>query len=151
MWATASGSTSHALLRLEKRAGRRIETGIEIDFPISRRDVAEMTGTTLLTVSRILSAWEQQGLVEGGLRTGRRPHSVRKVRWLTAAGDAPHPYDRLRGDPIAEGCVAVTLPANCGFRLVVRPLLSSTGRSVGRIDRPARHLEHDPEKWKPVF
>jgi len=25
-----------------------------------------MTGTTLHTVSRILSAWEQQGLVEGG-------------------------------------------------------------------------------------
>ena len=39
---------------------------MEIDFPISRQDVAEMTGTTLHTVSRILSAWEQQGLVEGG-------------------------------------------------------------------------------------
>jgi CRP/FNR family transcriptional regulator, nitrogen oxide reductase regulator len=57
---------AHALLRLAKQAGRRIETGVEIDFPISRQDVAEMTGTTLHTVSRILSAWEQQGLVEGG-------------------------------------------------------------------------------------
>ncbi|HZP78848.1 MAG TPA: Crp/Fnr family transcriptional regulator [Pseudolabrys sp.] len=57
---------AHALLRLARQAGRKIETGIEIDFPISRQDVAEMTGTTLHTVSRVLSAWEQQGLVEGG-------------------------------------------------------------------------------------
>ncbi len=57
---------AHALLRLAKQAGRRIESGIEIDFPISRQDVAEMTGTTLHTVSRILSGWEQQGWVAGG-------------------------------------------------------------------------------------
>jgi CRP/FNR family transcriptional regulator, nitrogen oxide reductase regulator len=57
---------AHALLRLAKQAGRKVEHGVEIDFPISRQDVAEMTGTTLHTVSRILSAWEQQGLVEGG-------------------------------------------------------------------------------------
>jgi CRP-like cAMP-binding protein len=57
---------AHTLLRLVKQAGRKIETGIEIDFPISRQDIAEMTGTTLHTVSRTLSAWESQGLVEGG-------------------------------------------------------------------------------------
>ena len=48
---------AHALLRLAKQAGRKVEHGVEIDFPISRQDVAEMTGTTLHTVSRILSAW----------------------------------------------------------------------------------------------
>jgi CRP-like cAMP-binding protein len=57
---------AHALLRLAKQAGRKVDAGVEIDFPISRQDVAEMTGTTLHTVSRILSAWESQGLVEGG-------------------------------------------------------------------------------------
>ena len=57
---------AHALLRLAKQAGRAVESGIEIDFPISRQDIAEMTGTTLHTVSRILSAWEQRQLVEGG-------------------------------------------------------------------------------------
>ena len=57
---------AHALLRLAKQSGRKIDKGIEIDFPITRQDVAEMTGTTLHTVSRILSAWEQQGLVAGG-------------------------------------------------------------------------------------
>jgi len=69
---------AHALLRLAKQAGRKTETGIEIDFPISRQDVAEMTGTTLHTVSRILSAWEQQGLVEGGRQriVLRDPHGL---------------------------------------------------------------------------
>jgi CRP-like cAMP-binding protein len=57
---------AHALLRLAKQAGRKVEAGIEIDFPISRQDVAEMTGTTLHTVSRILSSWESKGLVAGG-------------------------------------------------------------------------------------
>lgn len=36
------------------------------EFPMSRQDVAEMTGTTLHTVSRILSSWEQRGLIDGG-------------------------------------------------------------------------------------
>lgn len=57
---------AHALLRLAKQAGRKIEKGIEIDFPISRQDLAKMTGTTLHSVSRVLSAWERSGLVEGG-------------------------------------------------------------------------------------
>jgi CRP-like cAMP-binding protein len=57
---------AHALLRLAKQAGKKVDGGIEIDFPISRQDVAEMTGTTLHTVSRILSGWETEGLVEGG-------------------------------------------------------------------------------------
>ena len=70
---------AHALLRLAKQDGRKVDAGVEIDFPISRQDVAEMTGTTLHTVSRILSAWEQQGLVEGGrqrivLRDANRLH-----------------------------------------------------------------------------
>ncbi|MGV8939647.1 MAG: Crp/Fnr family transcriptional regulator [Allorhizobium sp.] len=57
---------AHTVLRLIKQAGKKEETGIRIDFQISRQDIAEMTGTTLHTVSRILSAWEAKGLVEGG-------------------------------------------------------------------------------------
>ncbi|MGH6663946.1 MAG: Crp/Fnr family transcriptional regulator [Pseudolabrys sp.] len=57
---------AHTLLRLVQQAGRKVEGGIEIDFPISRQDIAEMTGTTLFTVSRILSSWEAQGLIDGG-------------------------------------------------------------------------------------
>ena len=57
---------AHALLRLAKQSGRKRDRGVEIDFPISRQDIAQMTGTTLHTVSRILSGWEQQGLIESG-------------------------------------------------------------------------------------
>jgi CRP-like cAMP-binding protein len=55
---------AHALLRLVKQSGREVEHGVEIDFPISRQDIAQMTGTTLHTVSRTLSAWKTKGLVE---------------------------------------------------------------------------------------
>ena len=57
---------AHAVLRLAEKAGRVEDTGTRIDFPITRQDIAEMTGTTLHTVSRLLSAWEGQGLVTGG-------------------------------------------------------------------------------------
>jgi len=57
---------AHAVLRLIDKAGRRETAGTRIDFPISRQDIAEMTGTTLHTVSRILSAWEGKGLIGGG-------------------------------------------------------------------------------------
>jgi CRP-like cAMP-binding protein len=57
---------AHTVLRLAEQAGKPDGGGIRIDFPISRQDIAEMTGTTLHTVSRILSAWEGQGLVQGG-------------------------------------------------------------------------------------
>lgn len=49
---------ARAILRLISEAGRPVETGVEIDFPISRQDIAEMTGTTIFTVSRLLSTWE---------------------------------------------------------------------------------------------
>jgi CRP/FNR family transcriptional regulator, nitrogen oxide reductase regulator len=62
---------ANAVLRLVNVAGRKVEGGIEIDFPITRRDLSELTATTLHTVSRILSAWEKQGLVES-----RRKHIV---------------------------------------------------------------------------
>jgi len=54
---------ARALLRLVNQSGRRTEDGIEISFPITRQDVSELTGTTLHTVSRLLSAWEKLGLV----------------------------------------------------------------------------------------
>lgn len=57
---------AHALLKLVKQSGKKTDEGILIDFPISRQDIAEMTGTTLHTVSRLLSAWEDQQLVKSG-------------------------------------------------------------------------------------
>ncbi len=57
---------AHALLRLAHQAGRKTAEGIEIDFPITRQDIAEMTATTLHTVSRLMSAWEEKKIVISG-------------------------------------------------------------------------------------
>jgi len=54
------------LLRLARQSGHKIAGGILIDLPLSRQNLAEMTGTTLYTVSRILSQWEARNLVEAG-------------------------------------------------------------------------------------
>ena len=69
---------AHALLRLAKQSGRKVEHGVEIDFPISRQDIAQMTGTTLHTVSRTLSGWESRGLIESGRQriVLREPHKL---------------------------------------------------------------------------
>lgn len=69
---------AHALLRLISQRGKKTEEGIAVDFPISRQDIAEMTGTTLHTVSRLLTAWEEKGLVKGGRRkvTVVEPHRL---------------------------------------------------------------------------
>jgi CRP-like cAMP-binding protein len=69
---------AHALLRLAKHAGRSTPTGLEIAIPLSRQDLAEMSGTTLHTVSRVLSGWEGSELVD----TGRRRVVVRNSQAL---------------------------------------------------------------------
>jgi CRP-like cAMP-binding protein len=53
-----------ALLRLINQTGTKVHDGIEISFPITRQDLSEMTGTTLHTVSRILSAWGKEGIIK---------------------------------------------------------------------------------------
>ncbi len=77
---------ANTLLRLAQQSGQKTRDGILIPFAISRQDIAEMTGTTLYTVSRILSRWEQQGIVE----TGRERVLIRSSHGLVSiAEDLP--------------------------------------------------------------
>lgn len=57
---------AHTLMRLAAQSGVKVEQGILIDLPLTRQDLAEMSGTTLYTVSRVLSQWERDGLVIAG-------------------------------------------------------------------------------------
>jgi CRP-like cAMP-binding protein len=77
---------ARALLRLVRQAGRRVDGGVLIDFALSRQDLAEMSGTTLYSVSRILSGWEEAGVVESGRARVlvRAPH-----RLVAIAEDLP--------------------------------------------------------------
>lgn len=69
---------AHALLRQINQTGRKVDNGIEIDFPITRQDLSELTATTLHTVSRLLSAWQKQGLVQSKRKriTVTDPHAL---------------------------------------------------------------------------
>jgi CRP-like cAMP-binding protein len=49
------------LLRLLEPLGRTVDGGVEIG--LSREELGQMTGTTLFTVSRLLSAWQARGMV----------------------------------------------------------------------------------------
>ncbi len=77
---------ANALLRLINQTGRKIDGGIEIDFPITRQNISEMTGTTLHTVSRLLSAWQKQGIVE----SQRKRIMVRDAHRLVELSQAGH-------------------------------------------------------------
>ncbi len=50
------------LVRLVERIGQRTNGAVELG--LSREELAQMTGTTLFTVSRLLSAWEGRGVVK---------------------------------------------------------------------------------------
>lgn len=57
---------AHGLLRIMRQAGIKTEEGILIDLRLSRQELADYSGTTLYTVSRILSSWEKSGWVASG-------------------------------------------------------------------------------------
>jgi CRP-like cAMP-binding protein len=70
------------VLRLASQIGERSskeETVIEL--PLSQQDVAEASGTTVFTVSRVLADWERRGLVKTGRERVliRNPHGLVQV------------------------------------------------------------------------
>jgi len=69
---------ARAIARLARQAGRRTPEGVEIDFPITRQELAEMAGSTLHTVSRTMSAWDERGITS----SSRRHILIRKLHVL---------------------------------------------------------------------
>jgi CRP/FNR family transcriptional regulator, nitrogen oxide reductase regulator len=71
---------ARALLRLAAQSGEKIEQG-GITLQFSQEDLSEMAGTTLYTVSRLLSQWGKNGI----LKTGRgkvtliEPHGLVRI------------------------------------------------------------------------
>ncbi|TGD65213.1 Crp/Fnr family transcriptional regulator [Tabrizicola sp. WMC-M-20] len=79
-----------ALLRMIGQSVRKVAGGVEIGFPVTRQNIADMTGTTLHTVSRILSMWERQGILKSTrcLIMVRDPHRLVMLSG-TVVGGAP--------------------------------------------------------------
>jgi CRP-like cAMP-binding protein len=75
---------ARALLRVAEHGGVPEEGGIRIVHPLTRQEVADLTGTTLFTVSRLMSRWETDGL----LRSGRGAVTILDPEGLELAGAA---------------------------------------------------------------
>lgn len=56
------------LLHLARKRGSEGEEGLLIDIPLSRQDIADMTGATVETVSRVMSQFRRDGLIDSGRR-----------------------------------------------------------------------------------
>ncbi|WP_448584418.1 Crp/Fnr family transcriptional regulator [Thermocrinis sp.] len=51
------------LLEIADRIGKKYEETIVIDAPLTRNDIAEMTGTTVETTIRVMSKWKKMGII----------------------------------------------------------------------------------------
>jgi len=72
---------ANALIRLAGQSSIRSEQDAGIVLSFSRQDVAEMTGTTLYTVSRLLSEWERQQIIETAREKIKiiKPHNLVRI------------------------------------------------------------------------
>jgi len=51
------------LLELADRVGTKVDGTVVIRLPLTRQDIAEMTGTTVETAIRVMSRWKKQGII----------------------------------------------------------------------------------------
>jgi CRP-like cAMP-binding protein len=68
---------ANVILRLAAQMGVKTSEG-SIELAFTRQELAEMSGATLYTVSRVLAEWERQGLVATGRERVviRNPHGL---------------------------------------------------------------------------
>ena len=72
---------ARSLLRLASHGGRKTDAGISLVMKLTRQDIADMSGTTLYTVSRTLSKWESMGLVDcqTSVIVLKQPHALTDI------------------------------------------------------------------------
>jgi CRP-like cAMP-binding protein len=70
---------SHQLLRLSNQLGHRVNGNGALKINLSREELAQLTGTTLFTVSRQLSEWKERGLLTPG-RECVYVHNIQALR-----------------------------------------------------------------------
>jgi CRP-like cAMP-binding protein len=74
---------ARTLARLANQIGKQTDVGVLIDAPLTRQDLAEMTGTTVFTVSRTLKSWEREGI----LQVGREKVTITDAHRLVILGE----------------------------------------------------------------
>ena len=97
------------LARVAEQFGRPVKAGLEIAF--SREELAQMTGTTLFTVSRLLSKWKGSGLLVPR-REAVAIVSLQHFREVTSRDGSLAPPRPLRRSPLSgTGLSGMPLPA----------------------------------------
>ncbi len=92
--ATATQRVAATLLRLANKFGQPHQGGTLIQIPLTRADLAGMSGTTTETVSRVMSALRTDGIIE----SGRRWTAILDAEMLATIATAPD----TGGSPIAR-------------------------------------------------
>ncbi|MFP3853340.1 MAG: Crp/Fnr family transcriptional regulator [Anaerolineales bacterium] len=77
---------ARTLVRLTTQLGEEKGDSLVIDAPLSRQDLADMSGTTLYTVSRTLKAWEREGIL---VARRKRVEILRAHKLIAIAEDLP--------------------------------------------------------------
>jgi CRP-like cAMP-binding protein len=77
---------AHTLLRLTHPSNVAVVGALTVPHALTRQELAELTGTTLFTVSRILTDWEEAGLV----RSARAKVEVIDPNGLRHAADGDY-------------------------------------------------------------
>lgn len=77
---TVEQRIASALVRLAHKLGEQKQESLLIQLPFSRQDLAAMTGTTVETVSRVMSRFSGEGLIS----TGRKWVSIDDLNGLEA-------------------------------------------------------------------
>ncbi|MDR7127398.1 CRP-like cAMP-binding protein [Pseudorhodobacter sp. 4114] len=130
-----------ALLRMIAQSGRKVPGGIEIGVPITRQNIADMTGTTLHTVSRLLSTWERQGLI----RSSRCLVVVTNPHRLVVMGGGVDETGMLRPSLAAvdpELYRKTAIVAACSSARKAASSIHTPRRPLG--DAPGQHLAREP-------
>lgn len=70
---------AYTLLKLAQKLGEQKEIGLLIQIPLSRNDLADMTGTTPETASRIIGKLKSEGII----KTGRKWIVINDIQKLT--------------------------------------------------------------------
>ncbi|MBL1213282.1 MAG: Crp/Fnr family transcriptional regulator [Ignavibacteriae bacterium] len=69
---------AYTLLKLSEKLGEEKDIGLLIQIPLSRNDIAGMTGTTPETASRILSRMQKENIIQ----TGRKWLAIKNIDLL---------------------------------------------------------------------
>lgn len=78
---------ARTLLRLGGQIGQREPDGAVLVDRINQQEIAQISGTTLFTVSRTLNEWQEQGIVE----TGRQKYRIVDPERLSGIAEGGEP------------------------------------------------------------